>query len=141
MEARRLRSRHPHLRGHDKQKESPHIHTRCRTPTLSNEGRSVWHFLYRNMQYESLTVNFSRKMVLAQFVIPAKAGIQILCFHCTMDAHFRGHDIFFLKLSQHSKNAWEYAKLSDFGRTHSPQMGQKTSFLPIWRIHIFGGFD
>ena len=39
--------------------------------------------------------------VLAQFVIPAKAGIQILYFHCTMDAHFRGHDIFFLKLIQH----------------------------------------
>ena len=49
-----------------------------------------------------------QSVVLAQFVIPAKAGrrldssrIQILCFHYTMDAHFRGHDIFFLKLGQH----------------------------------------
>jgi hypothetical protein len=42
-----------------------------------------------------------QSVVLAQFVIPAKAGIQILCFHCAMDAHFRGHDIFFLKLGQH----------------------------------------
>ena len=40
---------------------------------------------------------------LAHFVIPAKAGIQILCFHCTMDAHFRGHDILFLKFSQDPK--------------------------------------
>jgi hypothetical protein len=39
--------------------------------------------------------------VLAQFVIPAKAGIQIFIFYCAMDAHFRGHDFLFLKLSHY----------------------------------------
>ncbi len=46
--------------------------------------------------------------VLAQFVIPAKAGrrldsarIQIFLFCPILDAHFRGHDNFLLKLSQH----------------------------------------
>jgi hypothetical protein len=40
-------------------------------------------------------------MVLAQFVIPAKAGIQIFLFCSTMDAHFRGHDNFLFKLSHY----------------------------------------
>ncbi len=46
--------------------------------------------------------------VLAQFVIPAKAGrqldssrIQIFLFCSTMDAHFRGHDNFLIKLSHY----------------------------------------
>jgi hypothetical protein len=37
--------------------------------------------------------------MLAQFVIPAKAGIQIFLFCSTMDAHFRGHDNFLFELS------------------------------------------
>ncbi len=43
-----------------------------------------------------------RYWVLAQFVIPAKAGIQIILFCSIMDAHFRGHDNFLLKLSHYS---------------------------------------
>ena len=39
--------------------------------------------------------------VVAQFVIPAKAGIQIFPFYSAMDAHFRGHDNFLFKLSQY----------------------------------------
>ena len=42
--------------------------------------------------------------VLAQFVIPAKAGIQIFLFCSTMDAHFRGHDNFLFKLSHYRKS-------------------------------------
>ena len=44
-------------------------------------------------------------MVQAQFVIPAKAGIQIFLFCSTMDAHFRGHDNFLFKLSRYPRSS------------------------------------
>ena len=48
-----------------------------------------------------MSYNTAEKSVLAQFVIPAKAEIQIFLFCSTMDAHFRGHDNFLFKLSHY----------------------------------------
>src|SRR5208283_597027 len=62
MEGCSLHSLPLHLRGPAKLRESPHVLKKCHTRAWLNEGRSVWHFLYRNMQHESLTINFSRKM-------------------------------------------------------------------------------
>jgi len=43
----------------------------------------------------SLNIKLLPYPVLAQLVIRANAGIQIFIFCRALDAHFRGHDIFF----------------------------------------------
>ena len=57
-----------------------------------------------NIEKLGLIVKPAGEVVLAQFVIPAKAGIQQFPFYSAMDAHFRGHDSFLFKLSQHRRS-------------------------------------